>query len=80
MSGLQGIEFVESIYSMYLEREVDEQIIDVEIKQWLKLLVQVVDIAGPKCKNQVELLLSSSRSITEKYWKFLKECVSTTVL
>ena len=72
----QGIEFVDSIYSIYVKREVIEEIMDSEICQWLKLLLQLVEITRSNATDQLKLYLDHCRPVIKKYRSLLEQCVS----
>lgn len=54
---LQGIKYLNHIYSIYVKREVDQKLVDAEIYHWLKLLLLLVDIKSENAPVYIDMFL-----------------------
>lgn len=56
---MQGIKFLNYIYSIYLEHKIDPKIVDLQIGQWLELLLEQVEITASNSLECIGLFLTS---------------------
>lgn len=74
----QGISFLDAMYLIFLQRQVNKEFMDSEIHNWLQLFLQLVDITGDSPEVHLSLFISGDQPVIKEYCRpFLKEKVSS---
>ncbi len=67
---------MDSIYSILVRRKVAQDDIDKQIKQWLKLLLQLLVITGPDADKHLKLFLKGREAALKFYKSACEDAVS----
>lgn len=71
---MQGISFLDTIYSIFLQRQFDQDYIDSEMHHWLDLLFQLVDITVKDPDQDLHLFLLQHK-VRVEYRPYIKKKV-----
>lgn len=72
---MQGIIFLDAMYSIFLQRKFNQDYMDSEMHHWLALLLRLVDIAGNNPELHLKLFISGKQLVIRKYRNISTKCV-----
>lgn len=67
---------MDTVYSIYVKRDLVQDHIDSEIQRWLELLLQLVDITGPNPEEHLRQFIYSKEAVLRKYRHISQKYVS----
>lgn len=73
---LQGIGFLDFYYYTFFKRSFEGIRVDSEIKQWLKMLLQLVNVTGQCPADHFDLFINGDEPVLQKYHHTSEEFVS----
>lgn len=72
---MQGINFLDFLYSIFLQRKLNQDYVASEMYNWLKLLFRLVDITGNSALIHLDLFISGKQLIMQSYRQVSKKIV-----